>query len=369
MALYDKKILYLDYLENGKKVKNAGFAKVEVRDGNCRILLNVKSTYDTDSLRTEVILLTDVGEIVTDHFMLNHGTGTYLVQLNPENMADKGISYEECLGVGVRLSENRIVQATWRELILPPEVYVKAEPESIPQPESAAEPEYVEESEPSVEPEYVEASGPTVESEYVEESEITVEPEYAEESEPAAESKVAEQSGTESEPKSYEEMEAAESKSSVVAVEAAKESKGMKEPEHNVKEKTAKNNTRKEGSQNSIIYDNKWKQLCQVYETVYPFHDERGYLSITPKDFIVLTKEFQPMVNNSFLLHGFYNYKHIILGREENGREEKYYIGVPGVYYDREKQVAVMFGFESFESETEPAPNGGFGYYMKRVEI
>lgn len=122
-------------------------------------------------------------------------------------------------------------------------------------------------------------------------------------------------------------------------------------------------------SENPVVYDNKWRQLCQMFETVQPFHDERSYLSITPKDFVVLTREFQPMVNNSFLLHGFYNYKHIILGKEESGREERYYLGVPGVYYDREKQVAVMFGFESFESEKEPAENGGFGYYMKRVDI
>lgn len=304
MALYDKKILYLDYLENGKKVKNAGFAKVEVRDGCCRILLNVKGTYDTDSLRAEVVLLTDVGEVVTDHFVLNRGTGTYLTQMNPENMADKGITYEECLGVGVRISEHRVVQATWRELLIPPEILL--EPES----EEDAEVEVV--------------------SQFIEEPTLEDVSGNMPEPEPIVERMPSEEFVEEDEK---------------VEVESEKK------------------------TQNPVIYDNKWRQLCQMFESIQPFHDERSYLSITPRDFVVLTREFQPMVNNSFLLHGFYNYKHIILGKEESSREERYYIGVPGVYYDREKQVAVMFGFESFESETEPAVDGGFGYYMKRVDI
>jgi hypothetical protein len=42
---------------------------------------------------------------------------------------------------------------------------------------------------------------------------------------------------------------------------------------------------------------------------------------------------------------------------------------VPGNFYDREKQVAVMYGFESFECAKEPAGQGDFGYYMIRVEL
>lgn len=43
--------------------------------------------------------------------------------------------------------------------------------------------------------------------------------------------------------------------------------------------------------------------------------------------------------------------------------------GVPGNYFEREKQVAIMFGFESFECEAEPAKTGDFGYYMMRTEL
>ena len=82
-----------------------------------------------------------------------------------------------------------------------------------------------------------------------------------------------------------------------------------------------------------------------------------------------LCKEYQRLVHNSFLLHGYYNYRHLILGRIRQKDAWQYYIGVPGNFYDREKMVAEMFGFEAFEGEKESASPGDYGYYMKRVEI
>ena len=117
------------------------------------------------------------------------------------------------------------------------------------------------------------------------------------------------------------------------------------------------------------LQEDKWKQLSSIYPHIAPFQDDREYLSIGPGDFVIFTQKYYRLVNNSFLLHGFYNYKHLILTRMEKRNEIVYYIGVPGNFYDREKQVAVMFGFESFECREEPAGNGDYGYYMMRVEI
>ena len=117
------------------------------------------------------------------------------------------------------------------------------------------------------------------------------------------------------------------------------------------------------------LYPNKWKQLCAIYPIVHPFGDGRAYLSIEPRDFVVLQERYQPMVQNSFLLHGFYYYKHLLLGRHRQGKNIQYYLGVPGVFYEKEKAAALFYGFESFEGAVTPASEGSFGYYMKRVEI
>lgn len=117
------------------------------------------------------------------------------------------------------------------------------------------------------------------------------------------------------------------------------------------------------------LYDDKWKQLSYLYPHIAPFHDERDYLSISPGDFVILHRKYHKLVNNSFLLHGYYNYEHLILARVVKRGEDYFYVGVPGNFYEREKQVAIMFGFESFECKKEPAQIGDFGYYMIRVEM
>ena len=120
-----------------------------------------------------------------------------------------------------------------------------------------------------------------------------------------------------------------------------------------------------------ISQGGKWKKLKEEYPQVHPFGDDRCFISLEPGDLVILPASFQKLLNNSFLLHGFYNYRHLILGPDrelsEEG-EENFYIGVPGTYFEREKMVAVMFGFEGFEGKG-PVEIGSFGYYMRKVNL
>ena len=127
--------------------------------------------------------------------------------------------------------------------------------------------------------------------------------------------------------------------------------------------------TSKEKQEKISLKENKWKQLSEIYKHIAPFQDERDYLSIGPGDFVIFPEKYYKLVNNSFLLHGYYNYKHLILTKMVVRGETRYYMGVPGNFYEREKQVALMFGFESFECQEEPARAGDYGYYMIRVEL
>lgn len=73
---------------------------------------------------------------------------------------------------------------------------------------------------------------------------------------------------------------------------------------------------------------------------------------------------FRSYVHNSFLLHGYYNYGHVVI--DESGEEPR--LGVPGNYYEREQMVAEMFGFPVFEAarEEEKITNGTFGYFYTK---
>jgi len=112
------------------------------------------------------------------------------------------------------------------------------------------------------------------------------------------------------------------------------------------------------------VKEDKWEQILDTYDQIHPYGDERVYVKLEPKDFVILQEKYQQLVNNSFLLHGFYNYRYVILGKEND-----YYLGVPGVFYEREKMVALMFGFEAFECSGGEARPGEFGYYLRMVEL
>ena len=153
--------------------------------------------------------------------------------------------------------------------------------------------------------------------------------------------------------------------------ESVKEKESPPERESLEEEKPEEEKPESQLQMQEIFFGDKWEQLQKRYKNVHPFGDDREYIMIEPRDFVILNSACQKLVNNSFLLHGFYNYRHMILGKDKeigNEYESCFYLGVPGVFFEREKMVAVMFGFEGFECEG-PVETGKFGYYLRKVEI
>ena len=108
--------------------------------------------------------------------------------------------------------------------------------------------------------------------------------------------------------------------------------------------------------------------MAERFPVIHPL-GEQEYLKLDLSDLTLFQDQEQKLAQNSFLLHGYYNYKHLILGRQEKEGSTLYYIGVPGIFHEREKAVAIMFGFEAFEGNREPIQKGDFGYYFKKVSL
>ncbi len=115
-------------------------------------------------------------------------------------------------------------------------------------------------------------------------------------------------------------------------------------------------------------YKSKWEQLSSGRKKVNLMGKESEYIQITPKDMIALSNPYHSLVNNAFLLHGYYNYNHLILGPAK-GNKSTFFIGVPGNFYKQEVNAARMFGFEYFENGGDKVEVGDFGYYMKKVKL
>lgn len=465
---YDRKIVYLDYLERGEKVKNGGFVKWETRGKTSRIQIHIRGLYPTDTLRGEIQLISRKSVFTADSVKINFGAGEYVAVWDNENLAGTAVGCAECDGVQVRLSESRLLLGQWRERealpqsvtevsqIIEEDVSEKAvesavsvfephvqvveagteqsadmgweagarqeesvwrEADTVQEASIRQETDTVQEAESGREVDTVQEAESGREADTVQEAESgqadTVrEAESGRKADTVQEVNTGRKTdadwktdigwemsagwgagvrqevsvGREADIKKRAETERQEDGGLMAeAKEAAEikvESAVGTEPEV-IKRETAsakagcENGGRGEGKEEGkqttkcgvLLSGDKWEQLSKQYPHIHPFGDAREYLSITPRDFIILSRKYQNLVQNSFLLHGYYNYGHVILTKIKERDGESFYLGVPGVYFTREKQAALMFGFEGFEAGTEQAVDGGFGYYMKQVDI
>ncbi|RHQ99109.1 hypothetical protein DWX68_12625 [Clostridium sp. AF20-7] len=110
-----------------------------------------------------------------------------------------------------------------------------------------------------------------------------------------------------------------------------------------------------------------WNRLRAAYPKVTAFECADGceILVIKPQDIGLLPRENWVYGNNSFLLHGYYNYRYLILARlGKPGERGRYILGVPGHYGNNEKYMAAMFGFDRFVRSTrQPPRDSRFGYW------
>ena len=76
-------------------------------------------------------------------------------------------------------------------------------------------------------------------------------------------------------------------------------------------------------------------------------------------------EEADSLKSNQFLLKGYERYKHLLAGKVRYAGEERYCIGVPGIYENREKYMADIYQFPVFLSLTENRmKTGSFGYWL-----
>ena len=361
MAEYRKQIAYLDYLEDGVKIKNAGFVRIEEQNGHNRMEVKVKNLPGKDCGEFR---LQEEHERTVGRISLQGGNGNCcMVWRMPEPGeldSSREESWQQTAQLRILLSGKRMLIANWHE---PVEIPAQKETLQLQQ-QSQVQGDQSQQMEAR--------SSQTNSPRQPGAGEIIPYPERR--------GSEMEKQSTPKEPAEIEQSamlkKPAETEQSAMSKEPAAtkrqptpEAPFVSASESTIPFPSAAPKSPSSPSREPVCSADKWEQLCTMYPEIHPFRDSREYLSIAPKDFVVLCKEYQKLVHNSFLLHGYYNYRHLILGRIRQKDAWQYYIGVPGNFYDREKMVAEMFGFEAFEGEKESASPGDYGYYMKRVEI
>ncbi len=380
MSNYKRLISYIYAYEGGIKGKNIGFAKIEIRGEQCRILVNVKKVY-VGSNDIGVYLLSPKVELLLGRIFIRNGSGEFRIHVNGNDIEGSGLNMDECYGLTVHDVESawQCYTTIWDDAVTQAAETTLEDVTSSnvtrAMPKKQDDEEYIQEELPIAK---------EIERELMEEEmrlQMVAEPGPA--TEPLSESEQVPELRSEPEQMPVPELQPEPEQMSVPELQPEPEQEPVSElhpepetspfpsfsgPEDLEKLKELDRLEREQKSRNRL-----WDQLQSRYAKVLAFDYDKGceILSIKPQDIGLLPREIWVYGNNSFLLHGFYNYRHLILAKLNDPEgTPRYLLGVPGHYFSNEKYMASMFGFPHFVlARKQPEEDGRFGYWYTDIRL
>lgn len=393
MADYKRLVSYIYAYPGGVRDKNVGFAKAEVRNGQFKLTVSVKGVYtDTPELFGVYVMVDGKKHqpggftlLKTGTVMVNQGIGQYQDLFNPMNINQSGYTFEDISGIALARENEDFYRmfSLWEDCILNTEDITFAQPEAAAasNPVAQADSEEVSVKEQvnrttgqEAERKSAEMSGNVRESETVRRNaEDVSENEVEDVVEAAVTSKPATPESAQSAGQQADlQQETAQMKAQQVrAMEAVQELLFRNtNPQGTMPQNTKLQHTTPQNA--------KPQEEMPAFEKVFinrdfidAFEDDYFYdcVEVTPELLKQLPIEDDAVVNNSFLVHGYYNFKHILFGKVcENDNNTRYFIGVPGMYCNRERFMASMFGFCNFKkSHRSDYSNPYFGYWYQEI--
>ncbi len=288
MVIFERKIYYIDYFENGERRGNVGFLRLTTKEKECLVHVGIRNIPRRTTLTCRWFGIKDSRRYFLEEFEVKGGNADYRQCYKKDSPGRREIDIAELDGFYFSLGDKKWGSCFARFKSLPP----LWEEEEMPDRKT-------------------------------EENEIK---------------------GCSKEERTEDEIQDAKDYDDKEENDFERNEKIIQE-EKEVSERTS------------------WEELIKTHQRIHPFEKQGDYISINPFTLKLLAPKYRNLAHNSFLLHGFYNYRHIILGYYTDEEREGYYIGVPGTFHEKEQMVAEMFGFEGYES------SGDMGYYMRRVEF
>lgn len=151
----------------------------------------------------------------------------------------------------------------------------------------------------------------------------------------------------------------------VTATESKRKEDKQERVEQQREEQQRKLQIRTGGEDRGHQIDQEWEQIRSSCHKVEDCRELGEVYRVNKGNFAVLPESMKHILQNSFLVHGLMNYGYLLLFRVDE-KARQFGVGVPGVYYEKEKLVAEMFGFPQFWCDGR-SDNGKFGYYLRIV--
>lgn len=405
MGDYKRLISYIYSYERGTKSKNAGFAKIESRNGICKVNISLRIA---DELMNEVednmlevfFFYRDNGEVkkvFLERIRIVNGCSMIKMRMNSDNIGNVGIAIDRITGIfictraflkGVH-NLNIVYASEWDDIPIEVNKFKEKSNDDINiQNSTEAELKIAEGTldsdtydikgealenninlyrnaavETDAESQLVSVlnsnSGTEIENEVKGEikSEIKSEMETNAEPEPEIENDTKSEIETNAEPGTEIEPE----------TDFADDRKKCNNKLADMLKEEQKNDEIDDTGNADSVAGDYFRMLCNCYPKIRVNEINGECIKITPHDISYLPKKYWHLCNNSFLLHGFYNYKYLLLCEKKMDSGKKYLVGVPGMFHQKEQVIARMFGFTEFECNNATNRYGNkamkFGYW------
>ncbi len=390
MADYKRLVSYIYAYPGGVRDKNVGFAKVEVRNGQFKLTVSVKGVYtDTPELFGVYVMVDGKKHqpggftlLKTGTVMVNQGIGQYQDLFNPMNINQSGYTFEDISGIALARENEDFYRmfSLWEDCILNTEDITFAQPEAA----AASNPVVQADSEEvSVKEQVNRTTGQEAERKSAEMSGNVRESETVRRNAEDVSENEVEEAAVTSKPATPESAQSAGRQADLqqeTAQMKAQQVRAMEAVQELLFRNTNPQGTMPQNTklQHTTPQNAKPQEEMPAFEKVFinrdfidAFEDDYFYdcVEVTPELLKQLPIEDDAVVNNSFLVHGYYNFKHILFGKVwENDNNTRYFIGVPGMYCNRERFMASMFGFCNFKkSHRSDYSNPYFGYWYQEI--
>lgn len=378
---YQRLVSYIYSYPEGVKGRNVGFAKALVHQGQFKLNISLRGVKtDSPEMFGIYMIVTDGGYrlIKLGECLVKVGQMEYSGVFNPDNINETGYGFKDICGLAVAREDARYdcMMSMWKDEDVTPDMLVFSGMDAKKQVEAG-----IVIKERMRQSDEEEKRQETAESSVVRQEMAGYNAAMKErgQSESGGQQPVQSESAmlagksemVQTKQIVVEEQQIVQTKQAEVAAESVTMPENIKAAGAAAKIPAETQHLQQKAHRANATQTDPFQKLFVRADYIDAFDDDYFYdcIEVSPEKLKCLNQNEIDIAGNSFLLHGYYNFRHILFGRvRDNLDNTKYFIGVPGMYCNRERYMASMFGFNNFKkSHRSDYANPYFGYWYQEI--
>lgn len=378
---YQRLVSYIYSYPEGVKGRNVGFAKALVHQGQFKLNISLRGVKtDSPEMFGIYMMVADSGYrlIKLGECLVKMGQMEYSGIFNPDNINETGYGFKDICGLAVAREDARYdcMMSMWKDEDVTPDMLVFSGMDAKKQVEAG-----IVIKERMRQSEEEEKRQETAESSVVRQEMAGYNAAMRErgQSESGGQQPVQSESAmlagksemVQTKQIVEEEQQIVQTKQAEVAAESVTMPENIKAAGAAAKIPAETQHLQQKAHRANATQTDPFEKLFVRADYIDAFDDDYFYdcIEVSPEKLKCLNQNEIDIAGNSFLLHGYYNFRHILFGRvRDNLDNTKYFIGVPGMYCNRERYMASMFGFNNFKkSHRSDYANPYFGYWYQEI--